>query len=99
MADLVAGDETKLTLILLGRDRNPINLVGGSATLRWRIDGATRTDSTMTLIDAANGKVQYQFDSADLIKGRLAAEVFVTTSAGDSFSSRNVLSYEVRKQV
>lgn len=99
MADLVAGDETKLTLTLLGRDRNAINLVGGSATLRWRIDGSTRVDSGMTLTDAANGKVQYKFQSTDLVEGRLTADVYVTTAGGDSYSNRNVLSFEVRRQV
>lgn len=99
MADLVAGDETDLTLTLVGRDRERINLVGGSCNLRWRINGGALTTSGMTLVTPAQGVVRYRFQAGELTRGRLTAEVRATTSAGQSFSSRKVLGFEVRAQV
>ena len=56
-------------------------------------------ESRLYAVDAANGKVQYKFGSSDLVEGRLTADVNITTAAGDSYSNRNTLSFEVRKQV
>lgn len=99
MADFVAGDETKLTLHLVGRDRARIDLTGGSATLRWRMNGGGYTDSSMTLVTPTQGVVRYQFGSSDLEEGTFTADVIATTSAGQTFRNRKLLRFEVRGQV
>lgn len=99
MSQLVAGDETKLTLHLVGRDRTRIDVTGGSATLRWRMNGGAATDSSMTLVTPVSGVVRYQFTTSDLEEGVLTADVVATTAAGQTFRNRKVLRLEVRGQV
>jgi len=99
MADMVANDETDLTLTLVGRDRNRINLVGGSVDLSWRINGGALVTVGMTLITPAEGIVRYRFQQGDLEPGRFTADVAVTTADGQTFRNRIVLSLEVRKHV
>jgi hypothetical protein len=98
MADLVANDTTNLKANLLKRDRTRLDLTGGSAELRWRIDGGARTDSSMTLDTPSSGIVSYEFSSGELTAGRLTADIVATTAAGKVYTNRDVLSFEVRKR-
>jgi uncharacterized protein YaaQ len=51
------------------RDPNDavVNLTGGTARLLFSIDGGATVARAMTVTDAANGIVQYQFQATELV--------------------------------
>lgn len=55
-----------LRATLTDADLNPINLTGASVQFHMKsLDGALKIDTTMTIVDATGGIVQYDWQTGD----------------------------------
>jgi len=80
---LVAGD-TDSTLQVVCKDSSgaPLDLTGATVYLFWRISHGVTLARAMEIVDAAEGVVEYQFVSEDLVGGDFVGEVEVNLAAG-----------------
>lgn len=78
----------------------PIPL-GSTVHLRWRtsavgVTPVTYVDKTMTVDDAVQGKVSYQFGANELVAGKMRFEVQIIDVLTNTVTSTNVLEVSVR---
>ena len=80
---LVKNDTGRKLEVTLLDNGTAVDLTGAAVALHYRIAGGTAKTATMTITDAANGVVEYQFGSGDLdAAGGFDYEVEVTDSGG-----------------
>jgi hypothetical protein len=98
--DFVAGDTNSVLTVTCQKadGTGPMNLTGGTVTLRWSVDGATKVEKTMTLTDPANGVASYTFGTGELVAGIMAAEV-VVTMGGKNVTSLEPFTFTVRPAI
>lgn len=75
-----------LEATLTDENGNAVDLTGASVDfhMRRQLDDTLKVDGTASIIDAANGKVQYSWSSGDTdTTGKYDAEFEVTYSSGD----------------
>lgn len=100
-ADLVAGD-TRPVLQLTLRSyvtKVPLNLIGMTAQLRFKIGYNPMSTVPMTIVDPVNGQVEYGFEPGDLVPGTLQYEVMVTDGSGETLTSLEIGEREVRSRL
>jgi hypothetical protein len=105
--DFVAGDTaTKLRrTIKNGQDGSVVDLSGATVKIKWRIDGGTLVTKDMTILDAAKGRVEYQFGAgeltADATKGesKMRGEVMVLDALSKELTQRVPFNYIIRARV
>lgn len=100
MADLVTGDTgSKLKVTCLDSGTNlPVNLSGSTVRLRWEGEAGVVT-KVMSITDATNGKVEYQFLANDIIAPKMRFEVEITDAGGFVVSNLELIELEVREQL
>lgn len=76
----------------------PVDLVGATVELRWRIAGRPRVTRPMVVVDAAAGLAEYEFAADELRCGELRADVVITRTAG-TLTCRDPVVAEVRARV
>lgn len=91
-ADLVAGDSSSVlrVTVLDSETREPMDLTGRAAMLRFRLNGGTVTQVSMTVLDQDNqrGKAEYEFQPADLTAaGIVEYEVRLDSGTGNQLTS------------
>ena len=105
--DFVEGDTlTTLKSQLFDEDTGiPLDLTGGSAFVRFVFqrpaDGAWSVpqDRQMTVTDAAQGKVEYQFQSGELLTGLMRLEATATLANGRSVTTKRFTEFTVRARL
>ena len=73
-----------------------INLTGATVKLKWRDAAEVLQTKTMTIIDAVNGVVDYQFLADELIAPQMKFEVEITDSGGKVLHSIELIRESVR---
>lgn len=98
MADFVEGDTgSKFVHTCKDDDTDsPINLTGSTVLLRWKNAAGTIVEKTMTITDAANGVVEYQFLANELFSPQMTFEVKITNSSSNVLHSLELLRESVR---
>lgn len=91
-ADLVAGDSSSvLRVTVLDSETNePMDLTSRAVALRFRLNGGTVTQVTMTVLDQSNqrGKAEYEFQPADLpAAGLVEYEIRLDGGTGNQLTS------------
>lgn len=106
MIDLVEDDTGTIVEYSLvnKQDKAPIGLAGATVVLRWTIDGGTPVQRTMTILDAASGRVSYQFGAGELAvltgdRSSLRLNVMVTDSGGNVLTQIRPITYVIRKKI
>lgn len=98
--DLVAGDtESKLELTL--RDSNtliPLDLTGTTVYLKWK-KGNVLTSVLATILSAAEGKIEYQFQAGELFAPRMLIDVEIIASSGKILTSVTRLELNVKEKL
>lgn len=86
MADFTIRDNnTKLRVTCLKRDGSPYNLIGYTLQIRYRIGSVDHSLRNMTVVDAPNGIVEYDFSSGSgivitvAVNDRLDVDLDVTS--------------------
>lgn len=105
--DFVENDTlTKVTSQLVDQDTGePLNLSGGSALLRFKFrrpgDGAwsAPTDRNLTVTDATNGRVEYQFLTGELLAGVMRLEASASLATGKSITTKRYTDYTIRARL
>lgn len=104
--DLVEGDTgTVLDRTLRNKQTlQPINLLGATVTVRWTIDDGAPVQRTMTIVDAAAGRVQYQFGVGDLVIGSgkessMRLNVVATDSSGKVLTELKPKTFTIRRKI
>lgn len=80
------------------QDQQPIDLTGGSVTLRWKA-GAIVEERAMTITSAATGTCEYTFLADELTAPRMRFEVEITDAQGFVVSSCQLLDVQVREKL
>lgn len=104
--DLVE-DDTGTVLHCTVRNKKPvapIDLTGATVTLRWTINGGSPVQQTMTIVDAAAGRVSYQFGAGELAvpigeTSALRLNVVVTDAGGKVLTQITPITYTIRKKI
>ncbi len=73
-----------------------INLTGATVRLKWLDAAEALQTKTMTITDAANGVVEYQFLANELIERQMKFEVEITDSGGNVLHSIELIRENVR---
>jgi len=76
-----------------------INLTGGSATLRWKVGTAAAVEKAMTIVDAINGVVEYEFQTDELEAPMMRYEVTVTLADATVVTSIHEHRLSVRERL
>lgn len=106
---LVAGD-TGTAIRGTIKDRQtaaPVDLTGAAVKLIWRIDGGTKVERAMTIVDltqATNkGVARYQFAAGELTAvpygSTLTAEIEVTDAGGKALTGLDPIELKVRAKI
>jgi len=92
----VVGDTPLLQVTVVDEeDGSAVDLTGGSATLRWRINGGSVQTASMTAIDASNGVFNRYWGSGELsAEGTVLFEVLTIDS-----SSKRRTSQQFRRNI
>ncbi len=80
---LVAGDIGTILIVTCINEvtQLPLDLADATAKLRFKIANGSAIERTATVLSpTTSGKVQYQFTSGDLTKGRLRGEIRISKS-------------------
>jgi hypothetical protein len=77
----------------------PIDLTGGSAVLRWKHLNDAAVEQAMTIDDAANGIVSYEFQAGELLSPAMELEVTVTLPTGVIMTSTELMRLAVRARL
>ena len=77
MYTLIASDTAPTVFILKDTAGAVVNITGYSLT--FKIGYATPVSRAATITDAANGKLEFRWSSADLVAGQYPAEILITT--------------------
>lgn len=106
MADLVEDDTgTVLDYTLVNKKtKTPIDLAGATVVLRWTINGGAPVQEAMDILDAAAGRVSYQFAAGELAvpvgdESALRLNVVVTDSGGKVLTQLKPITYKIRKKI
>lgn len=105
--DFVQGDTlTTLKSQLFDEETGQaLDLTGGGAAVRFRFarpgDGAISQpqDRGMTVTDAANGKVEYQFQQGELLAGIMRLEATATLATGRTITTKRYTEFAVRARL
>ncbi len=78
-------------------ENTPINLTNKTLYLRFKINSGAVASQVMTVINAASGTAQYQFQTGELLPGTLYASVLIVDSVDSTFVSQlDPFVYKVR---
>ena len=107
MADLVEDDTgTVVEYTLVNKKtKAPIDLSGATVVLRWTINGGPAVvQQTMTILDAAAGRVSYQFGAGELAvpagtDSAMRLNVKVTDAGGKVLTQLKPMTYKIRKKI
>ena len=105
--DFVEGDTlTTIKSALVDQDNgSALDLTGGSASVRFVFrrpgDGAwsAPTDRALTVTDAANGLVEYQFLTGELLPGIMRLEASATLSNGKTITTKRFTEFTIRPRL
>ncbi|MDT7040849.1 BppU family phage baseplate upper protein [Candidatus Nitronereus thalassa] len=84
-AELISLDTGSVLVVTCknNQDGQVLSLTGATVRLRYKIDGGAAQTVVMTITDAANGLVQYQFGDNELAVGLvLVGETEITDGTG-----------------
>jgi hypothetical protein len=97
---LVEGDTGVVlrTTCTEGDPAEAIDLTGFSALLRWKSTG-TVVEKAMTITDAPNGVVQYQFATGDITPPDMEFEIVLTDEDGKVRASLQTFRQRVRERL
>ena len=73
-----------------------IDLTGSTVKLKWLDAAGALQTKTMTITDAVNGVVDYQFLATELISTQMKFEVEITDSGGKVLHSIELIREDVR---
>lgn len=101
MVDFVTGDTgTILESTCTDNDTGAvIPLTGATVVLRWEDDTGSIVTKPMTITDAANGVVQYQFLAGELIAPRMNFEIEITDAGGKIISNLELIELTGREEL
>jgi hypothetical protein len=105
--DFVQGDTlTTIKSQLKDEDTGAvIDLTGGSASVRFVFrrpaDGAWSTpiDRNLTVTDAANGLVEYQFLTGELLPGIMRLEASASLATGKTITTKRFTEFTIRPRL
>ena len=100
-ADMVAGDTGTVLRVNCERksDGTPINLNGASVDLHWLDANGVLATRSMSIIDAPNGVVAYQFQADELYPHLMSFEVEITDAVGAVLKNVELIKQIVREAV
>jgi hypothetical protein len=100
MSDLVTGD-TASSLSITCKDSagQPIDLTGCTVKLHWLDENGVLKNPDMTISNAVNGIVTYQFGANEIFAPKMVFEVQITNSSGKILTSSNTFTLTVREQI
>lgn len=86
------------------KTKAPIDLAGATVAIRWTINGGTPVQKAMSLVDAASGRVSYQFVTGELAvpsgtESAMRLNVVVTDSGGKVLTQLRPITYTIRKKI
>jgi len=101
MGDFVTGDTgTILRTTCIDNDTGEvIILTGATIVVRWEDETGTIVTKPMTINDAANGIVQYQFLAGELIAPRMKFEIEITDVSGNIISNLELIELTGREEL
>lgn len=100
MSDLVTGDSgSTLQVTCKDSSNQPINLTGCTVNLHWIGDDGVLNNPAMTIVDATNGIVSYQFDASEIFAPKMVFEVQITNASSKILTSSNTFELMVREQI
>lgn len=96
---LVEGDTgSKLRVTCKDNDTGlPIDLTGATVNLQWKNNASALVTVAMTIIDAVNGIVEYQFLTGQIEPTKMSFQVRITDGSGKITKSLDLLSLNVRR--
>jgi hypothetical protein len=105
--DFVEGDTlTTIKSQLVDEDTGIVlDLTGGSAAVRFVFrrpgDGAWSipVDRALTVTDAANGKVEYQFLTGELLPGLMRLEASASLATGKTITTKRFTEFTIRPRL
>lgn len=81
-------------------DKTAIVLTGATVVLRYQIDGGTLQTANMTIDDAVNGIVRYQFGDNEISLGSvMVAETQITDEQGKVITQLQPFVLQLRKRL
>lgn len=92
------GSILEITCVESESDDTPISLAGSVVTLKWRNRAGVLRLEIMTITDAPNGIVQYQFEEDDLESPSMKLEAMIHSSGGD-VTNLDPIEISVRKRL
>jgi hypothetical protein len=95
---LVQGDTgSKLRVTCKDNDTDlPIVLTGATIILLWKNVAGTLATKTMTIVDAVNGIVEYQFSGTEIEPQKMSFEIKIVDSTGKIVRSLQLIDLPVR---
>lgn len=101
MADYVTGDTGTLlqSTCTDNETGEVIVLTGATVVVRWEDEAGAVVTKPMTITDAANGIVQYQFLGGELIAPRMKFEVEITDAGGKIISNLELIELTGREEM
>ena len=101
MAEAAVSDKG-LILILTIKDNKTqaaVNLTGATVLLRWKLGTGAVTESALTITDAVNGVVQYQFSIPFAESGSLQYEAVVNDATGNIYTNLAIQKFAIRAKL
>ena len=86
------------------KTKTPIDLSGATVVLRWTINGGAPVQQTMSILDAAAGRVSYQFAAGELAvpsgtESSMRLNVVVTDAENKVLTQLKPITYTIRKKI
>jgi hypothetical protein len=98
--DFVTGDTGNFLRVAVKRkDGTPLVLTGSTARLRWEDADGLPTFKQMTVVDAVNGIVEYNFTGTDLYAPVMVFEVEITDAGEKVLTGVELIQVTVRPQI
>jgi len=95
--DFVQDDTgSSLRIECLDAANAPIDITGGTVTLKWRDKARQLITHDMSMIDAVNGIAEYQFAVGELFAPSMDITVRIVDSQGQVLHSRESIKLSVR---
>jgi len=98
---LVAGDTGTILKVVCKDESGEVlpGLASATVKLKYRIGASELQTRTMQVADAQAGRVEYQFQTDELVAGQFKGEVEVTDAANKVLTNLNPIVLSIRKRV
>jgi len=97
--DLTEGDNSLLEITCTRKDGSVIDLTGSEVKLVWDDPSGNDVIADASVVDAANGLVQYRFANGQVYSPEMNIEVKIIDGSGNVLRSTQTIDLTIREAV